>query len=254
MLCDTSSLLPIHREEPGPRRLLRLLDGLDGPAMSLTLTLSAGAGADQVLNAQDPPGLRATLATLLGTNAAAPAGLVLFWSSELAYAVRPPLAPAHPERRNGWRVEGLLDLLGSQHTLGVFLLRRGGYVVGIYSGDLLVASKAGTRFVKNRHRKGGQSQRRFDRIREKQVDELFDQACRVARERIEPYAASLAALFTGGDRRTVAAFLDQCPYLRDLPARVQGRFINTPEPRHDTLKLAYDLIWRSEWTELRPAT
>jgi len=47
------------------------------------------------------------------------------------------------------------------------------------------------------------------------------------------------------------AFLQECPYLLDYGERLQARFLPTPEPRHATLTLAYDMIWKSEWLELR---
>ena len=246
------SLEPAHREDPGPGRLLRLLDELEAPPGAKTLLLAARATAAEALQAGDSPPLRATLTSLLDKHGRAGAGLVLFWSEAFAYAVRPPLPPPATGRRDGWDVSCLLEMLGHPHLVGVVLLRRGGYAVGVFQGDRLVASKVGTRFVKNRHRKGGQSQRRFDRIREKQVDELFDKACLVARERLTPYAGQLEALFLGGDRHTVQAFQPECRFLQEFAARLQARFLTTPEPRHETLKLAYDMIWRSEWTELGP--
>lgn len=244
-------LEPVLRENPGPTRLLRLLDGLEPPAGAVTLLLAAGATAAEALRNGESPALRLTIEALLGKTGCSEEGLALFWSEELAYALRPPLPPSETRRANGWETGWLLEILGRPHLLGVLLLRRGGYAVGVFEGDLLVASKAGTRFVKNRHRKGGQSQRRFDRIREKQVDELFEKTCAVANERLTPYRSRLEALFLGGDRHTVQAFRPECRWLQEFGNRVQVRFLNTPEPRHETLNLAYDLIWRSEWTELR---
>ncbi|HVC30412.1 MAG TPA: Vms1/Ankzf1 family peptidyl-tRNA hydrolase [Steroidobacteraceae bacterium] len=241
----------VRAETPGPARLLRLLETLDPPPGAITLLLAAGAAAAESCRPDDSPALRATLQALLGKSGVAESGLALFWSHRLAYALRAPLPPPETCRLDGWETGWLLELLGRPHLLGVFLLRRGGYTVGIFEGDLLVASKSGTRFVKNRHRKGGQSQRRFDRIREKQVDELFEKACLVARERLAPFSGRIEALFLGGDRHTVQAFRPECRFLQEFGDRLQARFLNTPEPRHETLKLACDMIWRSDWIELR---
>jgi peptide subunit release factor 1 (eRF1) len=177
--------------------------------------------------------------------------LVLFWSPAHSYAVRPPFPPGENRRLPGWDPAPLLDILGRQYQLGVLLLRRGGFSIGIFSGDVLVDSRTGTRFVKNRHRKGGQSQRRFDRIREKQIDELFEKACDAARAKLGPVREVLDAIFLGGDRRTVQAFRQHCTYLATLDEKLQSRFITTPEPRQETLKLAYQQIWRSDWIEIR---
>lgn len=245
-----SGLQIIRREEPGATRLLRLLEGLESRRDAETILLRPGDAALDVLRPDDDPALTATLACLLDRHGRSEAGLVLYWSSTRAFAVRPPLALPGSARYPGWEAEPLLEMLGQPHLLAIFLLRRGGYATGVFRGDILIAAKNGQRFVKNRHRKGGQSQRRFDRIREKQVDELFEKACDVARERFEPYRGVLDALFLGGDRRTVQAFMAQCRYLREFGPQLQPRFLTTPEPRHDTLAFAYDRIWRSEWLEL----
>jgi len=239
-----------RREQPGPARLLMLLNRLEPPDGALTLVLKAGESQGTPLSAASAA-LRSTLSTVAGPGAIFPFGLVLFWSRALSFAVRPPLPPKDSARLEGWDTRPLLDLLGRPHDLGIILLRRGGFSVGVFNGDMLVASKTGTRFVKNRHRKGGQSQRRFDRIREKQIDELFDKTCEVAWEKLRPFLPRIEAIFLGGDRRTVQAFRAQCDRLAQFGGRLQERFVPTPEPRQETLRLAYDMIWRSDWMELR---
>jgi hypothetical protein len=247
-----SMLEVTRREEPGQRRLLSLIDGLEAPRDANTLVLPAGAPASDPAHEADPA-LTAVLEMLAGPSRRFAYGLVLFWSPSHAISVRPPLPPPAQARLEGWDPAPLLDLLGRPRILGVLLLRRGGFSVGVFNDDVLVASKTGARFVKNRHRKGGQSQRRFDRIREKQVDELFNKTCETATQKLGPFHQQLDAVFLGGDRRTVQEFRAGCSYLGTFGARLQERFLSTPEPRQATLSLAYDMIWRSEWRELRPS-
>jgi len=228
-----------------------LMDGLEAPEGALTFIASSGATLTGLSHEYALPPY-ASLGGDARADGSFPHGLVLFWSPNLAFAVRPPLPPGENAMFVGWDQRSLLDILGSQNLVAVLLLRRGGFSVGVFQGDLLVSSKTGRRFVKNRHRKGGQSQRRFDRIREKQVDELFDKTCELAWKTLSPFLPRLEAVFLGGDRRTVQAFRAQCAYLNRFGVRLQERFLPTPEPRQETLRLAYDMIWRSEWTELRP--
>jgi hypothetical protein len=47
---------------------------------------------------------------------------------------------------------------------------------GFFDGERLVASKVGSRFVKNRHKKGGSSANRFRRRREEQAQAVIDEA------------------------------------------------------------------------------
>jgi peptide subunit release factor 1 (eRF1) len=109
-------------------------------------------------------------------------------------------------------------------------VRLGRYAVGVFDGERLVDSKSGHRFVKGRHRAGGQSAQRFVRIREKQAREMFDKACEEARARFEPVERELDHVFLGGDRHTLAAFLKRCPYLRRLDDRTMKRLLPVARP------------------------
>ena len=129
----------------------------------------------------------------------------------------------------------------------MLLLRLGGFSVGFFRGTALVDSKTDQRFVKNRHRKGGQSQRRFDRIREKQVDELFGKACETARETLAQYEAEIEHLFFGGDRHTLQAFHKECSYFERFGARVMQRVLPVPgDPRRASLDAIPREVWSSE--------
>ena len=62
----------------------------------------------------------------------------------------------------------------AHEPLGVILVRRGGYAVGLALAGAFTASKVGTRHVQSRTAAGGWSQQRFARRRGKQADELVD--------------------------------------------------------------------------------
>jgi len=55
------------------------------------------------------------------------------------------------------RLEPLFEALAADHVVAALLVRLGGYAVGVFEGERLVASKVGSRFVKGRHKKGGSS-------------------------------------------------------------------------------------------------
>ncbi|HEY7801725.1 MAG TPA: Vms1/Ankzf1 family peptidyl-tRNA hydrolase [Dehalococcoidia bacterium] len=141
----------------------------------------------------------------------------------------------------------LRAVLDRERVYAVLLLRLGGFSVGFFRGAALVDSKTDQRFVKNRHRKGGQSQRRFDRIREKQVDELFGKACETARETLTPYEAEIEHVFFGGDRHTLQAFHKECSYFQRFGARVMQRVLPVPgDPRRASLDAIPREVWSSE--------
>ena len=90
-------------------------------------------------------------------------GAILFEHAGGAMLVAPPFAVERAESFDAVRVEPLVELLERRRSYAVFLLRLGGFAVGFFRGDALVDSKVDQRFVKGRHRKGGQSSTRFAR-------------------------------------------------------------------------------------------
>src|SRR5213078_1949471 len=133
-------------------------------------------------------------------------------------------------------LEPLFEALERDYVVAVLLVRLGGYAVGVFEGERLVASKVGTRFVKGRHKKGGSSSSRFRRRREEQARALFDAAAETFERVLEPHHVEFVAL--GGDRRAVEQVLARI----DLPAPNLPRFFTTGDPRkRDLERLPYDL-------------
>ncbi|HET9895960.1 MAG TPA: acVLRF1 family peptidyl-tRNA hydrolase [Streptosporangiaceae bacterium] len=123
----------------------------------------------------------------------------------------------------------------ADRTVGVFLVRLGGYAAGVFSGPgaALVASKVGSRLVHGRSAAGGQSQQRFARRRENQARQAVGAAADTAAAVFGPYR--LDALVLGGDRRAFAPIRDDvrlAPYFEvAVPA-----FLTVPDPRLAVLK------------------
>jgi hypothetical protein len=178
-------------------------------------------------------------------------GLVLFWSDDRKYVLLPPFPVDLNQFFPAWDASYLRALLDRKYLLGVLLLRLGGYSVGVFEGDRLLTSKTGTRFVKGRHRAGGQSQRRFERRREEQTRELFDKACSVVTAKFADYEKRLDYVFLGGDKLTLHSFLKRCEYLQGLAGKTLGRVLNVAKPRYEALRKAPSLIWKTRVFVLR---
>jgi hypothetical protein len=172
-------------------------------------------------------------------------GLVLFWSDDSKYVLLPPFPIDLNQFFPAWDASCLWALLDRKYLLGVVLLRLGGYSVGVFEGDRLLTSKTGTRFVKGRHRAGGQSQRRFARRREEQARWLFDKACSVVATQFAAYEKRLDYVFLGGDKLTLRSFLKRCEYLQGLAGTTLGRVLNVAKPRYEALCNAPSQIWKT---------
>jgi hypothetical protein len=155
---------------------------------------------------------------------------------------RPPFGLTHEGVYPVVYLAPLFDEIGRDRVVGAMLVRLGGYAVGVFDGERLVASKVGSRFVKNRHKKGGSSANRFRRRREEQTHALFEDAATVAARVLEPWRDRIEVAVLGGDRRAVASVLDGHPELGWLKKRASSRFLDVREPRQHVLeRLPYDL-------------
>jgi hypothetical protein len=121
--------------------------------------------------------------------------------------------------------------------LGLLLIRRGGYGVGIASGRQLEVSKVGSRYVQSRTAAGGWSQHRFARRRDNQAKAAAGDTADVVSRLLLPAVRELDALVTGGDHRLVDEVLADARLapLRGLRA---ARFLDVPDPRLAVLKTA----------------
>jgi peptide subunit release factor 1 (eRF1) len=167
-------------------------------------------------------------------------GWVRFSSDSSWCAVAPPFPLPMAAAHAGYRPDPLLEQVGAKNTAAIVLVRLGRYAVGIFEGRRLADSKTETRYVGSRHKAGGWSQKRFARIREKQVRELFDKVCEVAREKLEPREPEIERLWLGGDHHVIGAFLERCPWMSAFEDRTAARILATPVPDLKGLKSAID--------------
>jgi hypothetical protein len=123
----------------------------------------------------------------------------------------------------------------ADRTVGVLLVRLGGYAVGVFTGSppRLAASKTGSRPVHGRSAAGGWSQHRFARRRE-------NQAATALRAAADAAAAifgrcRLDALVLGGDKRSIAGLRGD-PRLASYLGLATDRFLTVPDPRLAVLK------------------
>ncbi len=117
-------------------------------------------------------------------------------------------------------------------TVGLLLVRRGGWAVGTARDGELIVHKAGTRYVQARTAAGGWSQQRYARRRGNQADALVDTVTEAAAARLQP--ADLDGLVVGGDRALVDAVLADT-VLAGVAALPRSPLLDVPDPRNDVL-------------------
>jgi hypothetical protein len=161
---------------------------------------------------------------------------------EAVLTITPPFGLDHEGEYDVLRVQPVLDALLVERTVAVLLVRMGGFAVGVFEGEKLVASKVGTRFVKGRHKKGGSSANRFRRRRGEQERELIDAAAVEAARVLGPWRDRVEHVALGGDRSAVSRVLEARPDLAWLQPLALERFFDVVDPRLRVLEaLPYQL-------------
>jgi hypothetical protein len=157
-------------------------------------------------------------------------------------ACDPPFPPL-----DGKGVEGLLAHVRRERVVGVLLVRLGGHAAGVFSGRRLVDSKVDNRFVKGRHKKGGSSQRRFERRREEQARMALEQAADTAARVLLPHRADLDAVVLGGDRTALREVMADVR-MRPLRSLLTGDLLEVAEPRLKVLEATPDAFLATRLT------
>jgi Actinobacteria/chloroflexi VLRF1 release factor len=160
-------------------------------------------------------------------------------TSDETITVRPPFGLAHARVYDTVELGPLFEALAADHVVAALLVRLGGYAVGVFEGERLVASKVGSRFVKGRHKKGGSSANRFRRRREEQERALLNAAAETAARVLEPYRERIEFVALGGDRTAAMRVAQELPWLAE---KTLPRFFTVADPRQRELeRLPYDL-------------
>lgn len=180
-------------------------------------------------------------------------GAVAFWGAAKKCIVLPPFPITVESTADGYAVGPLCSLLSRDYMIALILVRLGSFSVGVARGTGLLSSKTGTGVVHARHKKGGSSQARFARHREKQIETFLDRVCGHAREQIEPHARSLDYVVYGGARSTILSLRKSCPFLNQFDDRIVRMILDIPDPRRAVLEKALSDVWSTTVVEWRGA-
>lgn len=151
-------------------------------------------------------------------------------------------------RFRGWYpvaqdVDPLPALLARPATVGVILLRRGGYSLGCFTsfdhdgGGAIASHTSGRRYVQGRTSAGGWSQQRFARRRDNQAQELAQHVVGKAVHVLQPVLTHPdgAGLIVGGDTHLIDTVIAH-PRVRAVKTLVRREFFDIPSPRFAVLQ------------------
>jgi len=161
------------------------------------------------------------------------AGTLTLAAPDGARAVLEPWLPGGPCPVGD--VDALTAWAEPPRAVGLVLVRRGGYAVGLGEGERLVVHKAGTRYVQSRTAAGGWSQQRFARRRGNQADALAAAVADHTLRLVLP--GDPRALVVGGDQALVRDVLPD-PRLAPLTGLPRRELPDLPDPRLAVLEQA----------------
>ncbi|MFO8009812.1 MAG: Vms1/Ankzf1 family peptidyl-tRNA hydrolase [Dehalococcoidia bacterium] len=153
--------------------------------------------------------------------------------------------------KHSW-TEPIRSLLQRDHTTALVLLHLGSYAIGVFYGEQMVSSKVGTGLVHSRHKKGGSSEGRFKRHREKQMETFFSRVCNHSINQLQPYSRELRYLFYGGEKTTVLSFRRQCRFLERFDSITVENVLNIRQLKQSNLKQAISEALKSRVIEWDP--
>lgn len=162
-------------------------------------------------------------------------GAIFFWGRSQKYMIMPPFPVMHSSISFDYAIEGLKSILETNYRIAVILIRLGAYGIGLFEGEKLLESKTGRGLVHSRHKKGGSSQRRFERHRQKQIEYFFTRICERAREKLAPYLQQIDHVYYGGERNTINLFLKQCDFCARFEGKAAARLLDIRAPGQDSL-------------------
>ena len=229
----------VERHSTGKARLLRLLDEVAAEGWcERTLyfkpsSLQARSRQDNVIPSKRPDDN--LLEVVLESVGESDTGMALFIVEGRALAICPPFPLVDDITRSDFVSSPLTRLLEKDYLIGVVLLRLGRYAVAVLKGNKLLATKTAGRYMKNRHRAGGQSQRRFERSRERLIRELYDKTCETTKAVFDPYADAIDYILLGGENSTLSGFTERCRLMHDLSDKTLTRRLVIDRPDRKTL-------------------
>lgn len=169
---------------------------------------------------------------------------VFMWEGQ-TIVVLPPFPCESDVDLDGCATTSLGHLVDKDRLVAVVMVRLGRYAVGVVDKSRLVTSKVDTYYVKNRHRAGGSSQRRFERSRERLIRELFDKTCGVTKVVLEPYQGRIDHLFLSGEAQTLRGFTNRCPFMKVFASVTMERILDVRRPSLNVLEHIQDEVWKS---------
>lgn len=186
-----------------------------------------------------------------------PTGIALFYDMNPIGGVSLIVAPPFPIGETKWKLNSQFDItsvqeiLTSDRAISIILAHAGETFIGISNQEKFIDYKVVHSNVKEKHTKGGFSQRRFERLRDEDIKHHTDKAKEAFEVLMNEYESEntnkneneIGMVVAGGEHGLVGAITKDCPY----PVFLKNIDIKVDKHNIDRIRIA---VWSSVWFEL----
>ena len=140
----------------------------------------------------------------------------------------------------------IISILNNEITVGVLFFELGSWVSGIIKYKEVLLSKRGSRYVKGKHKAGGQSQRRFERNREKWIEELNKKVYEDLKKYILPEQNNLDYFILLGEEKSLNEFVKSSNVEKAFGAKIIYRKSSLKNFNSKTIIKSSSNLWSSK--------
>tara|TARA_B100001029_G_scaffold179805_1_gene191176 strand:- start:3904 stop:4617 length:714 start_codon:yes stop_codon:yes gene_type:complete len=143
-------------------------------------------------------------------------------------------------------IKGLLEILNKDITVGVLFFELGSWASGIIKYKEVLISKRGSRYIRGKHKAGGQSQRRFDRNREKWIEGLSKKVYEDIKKYILPEQSNIDYFVILGEQNRLNEFLKITDLSKVLKEKIILKKSSMKNYNSKTILKASSNLWSSK--------
>ncbi len=184
-------------------------------------------------------------------------GMALFYDMKRLGMVRMLMTPPFPIRESKWKLDRAFDtiqlqeLLEQNQVICILLAHAGETFIGISNREAFIDHKVVRSSVKEKHTKGGWSQRRFERLRDEDIRHHAEKARSVFEALVDKYKNELKMIVASGEHNLVKEVTGaDHGYRYPFPLLIRSIDIKAKIEKRNIDKIRV-LAWSARWYILK---
>ena len=183
-----------------------------------------------------------------------PTGIALFYDMKRVGMVRMLMTPPFPISESKWKLDRVFDttqlqelLLEQNQVICILLAHAGETFIGISNRETVIDYKVVRSSVKEKHTKGGWSQRRFERLRDEDIKHHAEKARGVFEALVDEYKNELKMVVASGEHNLIKEITGgDSGYRYPFPLLIRSIDIKAKVEKHNIDKIRV-LAWSARW-------